>query len=111
MNNKNVPSNDIKNFYIPINIKNYQIEKELFLTSNGLICSATNINIKEKVLIKIINKETFQHNCDEISLVNNEIYIMKIINHKHCIKLYEIIESPSYIYLIFEYSFCFKLSE
>ena len=111
MNNKNVPSNDIKNFYIPINIKNYQIEKELFLTSNGLICSATNINIKEKVLIKIINKETFQHNCDEISLVNNEIYIMKIINHKHCIKLYEVIESPSYIYLIFEYSFCFKLSE
>ena len=111
MSNKNRFNNDTKKFFIPTKIKNYQIEKELFLTSNGVMCSATNINIKEKVLIKIIDKENFQHNSDEISLVNNEIYILRIINHKHCIKLYEIIESPSFIFLIFEYCFCYTLSD
>ena len=111
MNHKNEFNNDTKKMNIPIKIKNYRIEKELFPISNGYICLAQNINIKEKVLIKIYDKELFLHNSDEILLINNEIYIMRIINHKHCLKLYEIIESPSFIYLIMEYSSGYKLTE
>ena len=36
---------------------------------------------------------------------------MRIINHKNCLKLYEVIESPSYIYLIMENFSGFLLSE
>ena len=111
MNNKNGFNSDTKTINIPLKIKNYKFEKELFQISNAYLCLATNINIKEKVLIKIYDKENFQHNSDEISLINNEIYIMRIINHKNCLKLYEIIETPSYIYLILENFSGFLLSE
>ena len=103
--------NDIKKLNVPSKIKNYKIEKELYSVSNSYICLGTNLNIKEKVLIKIYDKEIIQYNYEEILLINNEIFIMKLINHKNCIKLYEIIESPSYIFLICEYSSGIKLSE
>ena len=109
MNNKNGFTELTKKYNIPQKIKNYKIEKELFTISNSHFFIATNLNIKEKVLIKIYNKEIFQHCCDEIFLINNEIFILKIINHKHCLKLYEIIESPSYIFLILEYTTSIKL--
>ena len=109
MINKNVLNHDIKNFNIPSKIKNYKIEKELFVISNGYMCLGINLNIKEKVIIKIYDKENFQNNSDEILLINKEIYILRIINHKHCLKLYEIIESPSFIFLIMEYTSGIKL--
>ena len=107
MNNKN----ETKKFNIPLKIKNYKIEKELYSLSNSHICLGINLNLKEKVLIKIYEKENFQHNSEEISLINNEIYTMRLINHKNCIKLYEIIETPSHIFLIIEYNSGVILSE
>ena len=107
MNNKN----DIKKSNIPSQIKNYKIEKELYSISNSYICLGINLNLNEKVLLKIYDKEIIHHNYEEISLINTEIYIMRLINHKNCIKLYEIIESPSFIFLICEYCSGVKLSE
>ena len=107
MDNKN----ETKKFNIPLKIKNYKIEKELYSLSNSHICLGINLNLKEKVLIKIYEKENFQHNSEEISLINNEIYTMRLINHKNCIKLYEIIETPAHIFLIIEYNSGVILSE
>ena len=107
MHNKN----DIKKSNIPSQIKNYKIEKELYSISNGHICLGINLNLNEKVLLKIYAKEIIHHNYEEISLINTEIFFLRLINHKNCIKLYEIIESPSYIFLICEYSSGVKLSE
>ena len=101
MENKN-GINFLKKFVIPSKIKSYKIEKEICQISSAHLCLATNINIKEKVLIKIYDKEIIQHNFDEISLINNDIFMMRLINHKNILKLYEIIESPSYIFLVME---------
>ena len=100
-----------KKFNIPSKIKSYKIEKELCLISNAHLCLGTNLNIKEKVLIKIYDKEIIQHNSEEISLINNDIFMMRLINHKNVLKLYEIIESPSYIILIMEYFNPIKLND
>ena len=100
-----------KKFIIPSKIKSYKIEKELCPISNAHLCLATNLNIKEKVLIKIYDKEIIQHNSEEISLINNEIFMMRLINHKNVLKLYEIIETPSYIFLIMEYFNPIKLND
>ena len=100
-----------KKFNIPSKIKSYKIEKELCLISNAHLCLGTNLNIKEKVLIKIYDKEIIQHNSEEISLINNEIFMMRLINHKNVLKLYEIIETPSYIFLIMEYFNPIKLND
>ena len=90
-------------FKMPKRIKNYRIEKEFCTIENGHICVANNININEKVLIKIYDKELFQYKHEELSLINNEIFMLRLINHRHCLKLYEIIESPSYVFLVMEY--------
>ena len=103
MNEKNGVVDIKKKFKIPSKIKSYKIEKELYKISNAHICVGTNTNINEKVLIKIYDKEIIQYQPQELSLINNEIFMMKLINHKNLLKLYEIIESPSYIFLIMEY--------
>ena len=103
MYNKSGINSDSKNIKIPLKIKNYKIEKELFIFSDSFIYLAINLSINEKVLIKIYDKEIIQHDYDEISLINNDINIMRLINHKYCLKLYEILESPSYIFLVMEY--------
>ena len=110
MENKN-GINFVKKFNIPSKIKSYKIEKELCQLSTSHLCLATNLNIKERVLIKIYDKETVQHNFDEISLINNDIFMMRLINHKNILKLYEIIESPSYIFLVMENFNPIKLSD
>ena len=97
-----------KKLNIPLKIKTYKIEKALYTISNSYLYLATNLNIKEKVLIKIYDKEIINNNPEEISLINNEIFMMKLINHKNILKLYEIIESPSFIYLILE---CFNTTK
>ena len=103
MSNDNEGFEMKKKFKMPSRIKNYKIEKELCVISNGHICEGNNININEKVLIKIYDKELIQYYYEELSLINNEIFMLRLINHIHCLKLYEIIESPSYIFLIMEY--------
>ena len=96
-------SNIQKKSLIPSKIKSYKIEKQLFKVSNATVYVGTNLNINEKVCIKIYEKEIIQHKPEELSLINNEIFMMKLMNHKYILKLYEIIESPSYIFLIMEY--------
>ena len=100
-----------KKFKIPSKIKSYKIEKELYEISTAHVCIGTNLNINEKVLIKIYEKEKIQYFTEELYLINNEIFMMKFINHKNTLNLYEIIESPSYIFLIMEYFNGIKLSE
>ena len=111
MSNKNEVIDMKKKFKMPSKIKAYKIEKELFKVSNGHICIGTNTNINEKVFIKIYEKELIQYKTNEVTLMNNEIFMMKLINHKNALKLYEIIESPSYIFLIMEYFNGSKLTD
>ncbi len=108
---KNSIENIRKKTRMPAKIKSYKIEKELYKISNGYIYVGTNLNINEKVFIKIYIKEMILYKPDELALINNEIFMMKLMNHKNILKLYEIIESPSFIFLIMEYVSGSKLSE
>ena len=109
MNDKNEDIDMKKIFKMPSKIKSYRIEKELYTLSNGHVCLGINTNINEKVLIKIYDKEIINYRLQELTLINNEIHMMKLINHRNALKLYEIIESPSYIFLIMEYFYGNKL--
>ena len=103
MNDKNGDIDTERKFKMPSKIRSYKIEKELYTVSGAHVCLGTNTNINEKVLIKIYDKEIINYKPEELTLINNEIHMMKIINHKNALNLYEIIESPSYIFLIMEY--------
>ena len=97
---------------IPDSIKSYKIEKkETYKLSNITLYTAINTYINEKVLIHIYPKEGLFTNPNEVTFMNNQIYLMKILNHKNILQLFEIIETRTHTFLIFEYFQGMKLSD
>ena len=87
---------------IPNTINAYTIENEIGKGELGGVYSAINQYTDEKVAIKILSKKTLQRNKSELSLINNEITILKILNHKNIIKLYEVFETSNFIFIVTE---------
>ena len=63
---------------------------------------ATHIHTKEKVAIKILDKEKIQDD-EDINRVKKEISILKKLRHKNIIQLYEVMESSRNLYIVMEY--------
>ena len=95
---------------IPKIINNYKVEHKLFEINSNPFYVGINTYINEKVLIRIFPKNNLNNKLKEISHINNEIYLLKLLNHKNILRLYEIIESKDYIFLIYEYFDCELLS-
>ena len=87
---------------IPKYINNYIIDKEIRKCKFGTIHSGIHKLTGEKVAIKIISKNSLKTNLHYLTLINNEISILKLFHHQNIIQLYEIIESSLYIYIITE---------
>ena len=96
---------------IPEYIKSYKIEKETYKLSTINLYTATNTDINEKVLIHIFPKEKLLTTANEFTFMNNQVYLMKILNHKNILQLYEIIETKTHTFLIYEYFNGMKLSD
>ena len=65
----------------------------------GIVKLGIHLPTNEKVAIKIISKTNEKHNI----LTETEISILKSINHQNIIKVYDVIETKEYYYIIFEY--------
>ena len=102
-------NNDINE--LPELIKNYKIEEEIYNLSNDIFYTAINIDINEKVLIHIFPKEKIKILANEVTFMNNQVFLMKLLNHKNILKLFEIIETKTHAYLIYEYFNGVKLSD
>lgn len=96
---------------IPVTIKSYKIEREAYKLSTINLYTATNTDINEKVLIHIFQKDKLLTNANEMTFLNNQVYLMKILNHKNILQLYEIIETKTHAFLIYEYFNGMKLSD
>ena len=87
---------------IPKSIKSYKIEKEAFKLSNLTLYNGINTDINEKVLIHVFPKEEIKSNANEVTFMNNHVYLMKLLNHKNILKLFEIIETKTHAFLVYE---------
>ena len=96
---------------IPDSINSYKIEKEAYKLSTINLYTATNTDINEKVLIHVFPKDKLLTNANEVTFMNNQVYLMKIINHKNILQLYEVIETKTHSFLIYEYFNGMKLSD
>ena len=63
---------------------------------------ATQIHIKEKCAIKIVDKRLLEDSKD-IQRLKKEIKILKSIRHKNIIQLFDIMESKTNLYFVIEY--------
>ena len=84
-------------------VGDYLIQELLGSGTFAKCYKAMHIPTKERVAIKVIDKELLY--ADEINKKRllSEIAVLKKIRHKNIIKLYEIMETPSLIYLVMEY--------
>ncbi|EER17765.1 5-amp-activated protein kinase, putative [Perkinsus marinus ATCC 50983] len=63
---------------------------------------AEHVVTKEKVAVKIINKQKM-HQMNMHGKLSREINIMQLMAHPHVIRMYDLIDTPSEIFMIMEY--------
>ena len=79
----------------------YDIKQKLGKGKFGLVKLGINKETKQKVAVKIMNKNTMD--SSDLELVRTEIEILKICQHPYIIKLYDVFENIDYIYIIMEH--------
>ena len=83
-------------------IEDYIMTKELGKGSYAVVKLAINKHTREKFAVKIYTRECLL-DPRKRNTVKNEINILKQLDHENIMKLYEVIENPSFTYLILEY--------
>ncbi|KAL3525902.1 hypothetical protein ACH5RR_014274 [Cinchona calisaya] len=83
-------------------LRNYKLGKTLGIGSFGKVKIAEHALTGHKVAIKILNRKKIK-NMDMDEKVRREIKILRLFMHPHIIRLYEVIETPTDIYVVMEY--------
>lgn len=80
----------------------YDIERTIGKGNFAVVKLARHRITKTEVAIKIIDKSQLDRN--NLQKVYREVQIMKLLDHPHIIKLYQVMETKSMIYLVSEYA-------
>jgi len=83
-------------------LSHYRLDKTLGIGSFGKVKLAEHILTGQKVAIKILNRKKIKA-MDMEEKVRREIKILRLFMHPHIIRLYEVMETPSDIYVVMEY--------
>ncbi|EGC29439.1 hypothetical protein DICPUDRAFT_58802 [Dictyostelium purpureum] len=83
-------------------IGNYRLDKTLGIGSFGKVKLAEHVKTGVKVAIKILNRTKIK-NLKMDEKIRREIQNMKLFRHPHIIKLYEVIETTTDIFMVMEY--------
>ncbi|EGF77087.1 hypothetical protein BATDEDRAFT_14212, partial [Batrachochytrium dendrobatidis JAM81] len=79
----------------------YDLEKNIGEGNFAKVRLATHILTSQKVAVKIIDKTKLDKATSK--KLFREVRIMKLLNHKNIVRLYEVIDTPDELYLIMEY--------
>ncbi|CAL1527952.1 unnamed protein product [Lymnaea stagnalis] len=80
----------------------YDIERTIGKGNFAVVKLAKHRITKTEVAIKIIDKTQLDES--NLKKVYREVQIMKLINHNHIIKLYQVMETKNMLYLVSEYA-------
>ncbi|KAG0486746.1 hypothetical protein HPP92_008841 [Vanilla planifolia] len=83
-------------------LPNYKLGKTLGIGAFGKVKIAEHALTGHKVAIKILNRRKIK-NMEMEEKVRREIKILRLFMHPHIIRLYEVIETHSDIYVVMEY--------
>ncbi|XP_020273240.1 SNF1-related protein kinase catalytic subunit alpha KIN10-like [Asparagus officinalis] len=83
-------------------LPNYKLGKTLGIGSFGKVKIAEHVLTGHKVAIKILNRRKIK-NMEMEEKVRREIKILRLFMHPHIIRLYEVIETQTDIYVVMEY--------
>ncbi|OEU16541.1 Pkinase-domain-containing protein [Fragilariopsis cylindrus CCMP1102] len=86
----------------PVQIGQFILGKNLGIGAFGKVKLATHVVTGHKVAVKILNKAKIKQLGME-EKVQREINILHLCTHPHIIRLYEVIDTPTDIFLVNEY--------
>ncbi|KAM0935332.1 putative protein kinase CAMK-AMPK family [Dioscorea sansibarensis] len=87
---------------VDVFLPNYKLGKTLGIGSFGKVKVAEHALTGHKVAVKILNRRKIK-NMEMEEKVRREIKILRLFMHPHIIRLYEVIETHSDIYVVMEY--------
>eukprot|EP00741_Cyanophora_paradoxa_P023685 tig00021612_g22879.t1 len=85
-----------------IRIGQYKLGKTLGIGSFGKVKLAEHELTGQKVAVKIMNRKKIK-SLDMDEKVRREIKILRLFMHPHIIRLYEVIDTPTHIFVVMEY--------
>ncbi|CAF1002333.1 unnamed protein product [Rotaria sp. Silwood1] len=97
-NNSNVPSTDVG----VIRIGHYILNETLGTGSFGKVKKAYHQLTRHTVAIKIVNRTKIKQ-LDVVGKIRREIQNLRLFRHPHIIKLYQVISTPTDIFMVMEY--------
>lgn len=83
-------------------IGNYRLAETLGVGSFSKVKLGYHVATGLKVAVKILNRQKIK-SLSMDAKIRREIQILKLFRHPHIIKLYEVIETPSDIFMVMEY--------
>ncbi|KAI1305576.1 hypothetical protein EDD11_004911 [Mortierella claussenii] len=87
----------------PEHVGPYLLGRTLGKGSSGCVKLARHRKTNEQVAVKIISKASLANKAAVNRGIEREIAIMKLINHSHVIRLYDVYETEKELFLIMEY--------
>jgi serine/threonine protein kinase len=81
----------------------YALHEQIGSGTFSIVHRATDLNTGKKRAIKKISKTGYMDNPCGLECVKEEIEIMRSLNHPNLVKLYEVYEEESAIYIVMEY--------
>ncbi|GLD94811.1 hypothetical protein PINS_up003436 [Pythium insidiosum] len=87
---------------VPIKLGPYRLGKTLGIGSFGKVKLAEHEITGHKVAIKILNRNKIR-SLDMGEKVRREISLLRRMRHPHLIRLYEVIDTPTDIFMVLEY--------
>ncbi|KAG9509954.1 5'-AMP-activated protein kinase catalytic subunit alpha-2, partial [Fragariocoptes setiger] len=86
----------------PPKIGHYILGETLGFGTFGKVKTARHQQTGHQVAVKILNRAKIK-NLDVVGKIRREIQYLKLFRHPHIIKLYEVISTPTDIFMIMEY--------
>ena len=85
-------------------VGDYVITGQLGIGTTGKVQLAEHTVTKQKVAIKVINKNKFLQKSELEAKIRREIALMRLFDHPHILKLVEVCESQRRLYIVLEYA-------
>lgn len=84
-------------------IGNYIIDKTIGQGTYGKVKLGFHAQTKEKVAIKVIDKSTIE-NDRQVKRIQKEIRFLKLLSHPNIVKIYDVLETETHIFMVMEYA-------
>ncbi|KAJ3333212.1 MAP/microtubule affinity-regulating kinase 3 [Blyttiomyces sp. JEL0837] len=84
-------------------VGNYRIDKTIGQGTYGKVKLGCHMYTDEKVAIKVIEKAQIQ-SAKQVARLQREIRFLKLLHHPHIVKVYDVVETSDFIYIVMEYA-------